>query len=110
MTDTHAAHGHDTAHDSHEEHWSDWQYVKLAILLAVVTAVEVVLSYVKDDIGALFMPLLLGLMIFKFFAVVLFFMHLKFDNKLFSLAFYTGLILALGVYIAALLTFHFFSG
>jgi cytochrome c oxidase subunit 4 len=35
-------------------------------------------------------------------------MHLKFDSKIFSFLFYTGLGLALFVYIAALATFKFF--
>jgi len=35
-------------------------------------------------------------------------MHLKFDNKVFSWMFYAGLFLAVGVYVAALSTFHFF--
>ena len=49
------------------------------------------------------------MMAIKFFTVVLYFMHLKFDNRLFGMLFYTGLFLAIGVYSAALLTFHFFS-
>ena len=102
--DTHAEHG-----DDHAEHWTDLQYVKLAIFLAVVTGVEVLLSYIKDDMGAFFLPALLILMVVKFMAVVLYFMHLKFDNRLFSIMFYMGLILAIGVYIAALLTFRFFD-
>lgn len=102
--DTHAEHG-----DDHAEHWTDFQYVKLAILLAVVTAVEVLLSYIKDDMGGFFLPALLILMVFKFMAVVLYFMHLKFDNRLFSIMFYMGLILAIGVYLAALFTFRFFD-
>ena len=48
-------------------------------------------------------------MAFKFFAVVLYFMHLKFDNRLFSMMFYMGLVLAIGVYLVALFTFHFFD-
>jgi cytochrome c oxidase subunit 4 len=48
-------------------------------------------------------------MLVKFFSVVLFFMHLKFDNRLFSLMFYLGLGLAVAVYVAALFTFEFFS-
>jgi cytochrome c oxidase subunit 4 len=36
-------------------------------------------------------------------------MHLKFDHKLFSFLFYTGLILAVSVFAAALATFHFFG-
>jgi cytochrome c oxidase subunit IV len=109
-TDTEHAHTADAEHaDEHAEHWSDFQYVKLAILLAVVTAVEVLLSYIKDDMGAFFLPALLILMAFKFMAVVLYFMHLKFDNRLFSIMFYMGLILAIGVYVAALFTFRFFD-
>ena len=83
--------------------------MKLAILLAAVTAVEVLLSYIKDDIGGVFLPALLILMAFKFMAVVLYFMHLKFDNRLFSIMFYLGLGLAIAVYIAALFTFQFFG-
>jgi cytochrome c oxidase subunit 4 len=56
-----------------------------------------------------FLPALLILMAFKFFAVVLFFMHLRFDNRLFSILFYMGLVLAVGVYLVALFTFQFFS-
>ena len=74
------------------EHWTDLQYVQLAIALAIVTAIEVALSYMVDDLGAFFLPLLLMLMVVKFFAVVMYFMHLKFDNRLFSMLFYIGLV------------------
>ena len=96
----------DESHNS--THFSDKQYVIVALVLAGITALEVTLSYV--DIGAWFLPLLLILMVIKFFAVVMYFMHLKFDNRIFSVLFYMGLFLAVGVYIAALMTFHFFSG
>ena len=79
------------------------------IALAIITAIEVALSYMVDDLGPLFLPLLLFLMVIKFFSVVLYFMHLKFDNRLFSLLFYMGLGLAVSVYIVALLTFEFFN-
>jgi len=100
---------HDAPDDAHEEHWSVLKYVQLFVLLVVVTAVEVALSYMVDDLGALFLPLLLVLMAIKFFAVVLFFMHLKFDNRLFGLMFYLGLGLAVSVYLVALFTFRFFD-
>ena len=96
-------------HDHDDGHWTDLQFVYLAIGLAIVTAIEVALSYMVDDLGALFLPLLLLLMFVKFFSVVLYFMHLKFDNRWFSILFYMGLFLAVGVYIAALLTFEFFT-
>jgi cytochrome c oxidase subunit 4 len=95
--------------DDHIDHWSDFQYVKLFVLLVVITAVEVAISYMVDDLGSLFLPLLIGLMLFKFFAVVLFFMHLKFDHRLFGLMFYMGMGLAIGVYLVALFTFRFFD-
>jgi len=93
------------AHD----HWSDLSYVKLTLALALITAIEVAISYIGDDLGALFVPLLLGLMLIKFFSVVLFFMHLKSDNRLFSLMFYLGLGLAVAVFTAMMLTFRFYS-
>lgn len=82
-------------------------YIRIAIILAAMTALEVSTYYV--DFGALFLPVLLILMVVKFFIVVSYFMHLKFDNKLFSFMFYAGLVLALGCYFAALATFQFFS-
>ena len=99
-----------THDDTHEEHGlSDLGYVKIAIALAIVTALEVALSYTQDQLGALFLPLLLILMGVKFFSVVLYFMHLKFDNRLFSLMFYIGMVLAVGCYCVALASMHFFS-
>ncbi len=62
------------------------------------------------DFGRLMVPMLLILMSIKFFMVVSYFMHLRFDNRLFSFLFYAGLFLAVGVYVAALATFEFFIG
>ena len=94
------------AHGEHK-HPSDWFYVKIAAILAAFTAAEVSISYM--DIGVVFMPLLLTLMVFKFVMVVLFFMHLKYDHAIFGKLFWGGLFLAVGVYCAALATFHVFS-
>ena len=57
---------------------------------------------------AAFMPLLMILMIIKFVMVVLEFMHLRKDAKLFHYLFWSGFLLAIGVYIVALATFKFF--
>jgi cytochrome c oxidase subunit 4 len=87
---------------------TDRQYIVIAVVLAGITALEVTLSYI--DVGWIFLPALLILMAIKFLTVVSYFMHLKFDNKIFSFLFYMGLILAVLVYSAALATFHFFNG
>jgi cytochrome c oxidase subunit 4 len=85
---------------------SDSGYIKIALILAAITALEVSTYYV--DFGPLFMPALMIMMIVKFVMVVSYFMHLKFENRIFSFLFYTGLGLALFVYFVALATFKFF--
>ena len=91
----------------HAEHKSTKYYITVALILAALTALETSTYWV--NFGPLFMPALLTMMVIKFFMVVLLFMHLKFDNKLFSALFYTGLVLAVFVYIVALATFRFFG-
>jgi cytochrome c oxidase subunit 4 len=85
---------------------SDVGYIRIAIILAAITGLEVSTYYV--DFGVLFLPALLIMMAIKFVMVVSYFMHLKFDNKIFSFLFYAGLVLAIGVYAAFLATFKFF--
>jgi len=88
-------------------HPSDWLYVKVAVILAVFTTIEVLTYFL--DFGPAMLPTLIGLMIVKFVLVVLFFMHLRFDSKLFGRMFYAGLALALGVYLVVLTTFEFWN-
>ena len=100
---------HEQAHESGHEFghgMSTSAYVRIALILAAITGLEVSTYYV--DFGPLFLPALLIMMIIKFIMVATYFMHLKFDNKIFSMMFYAGLILAIGVYCAALGTFKFF--
>ena len=87
---------------------SDLVYFKVAAILAVLTGLEVAASY-SGWLGKAAVPLLLIMMVIKFFTVVLYFMHIKYDAKLFGRLFYAGLGLAVGVYAAALCTFKFFS-
>jgi cytochrome c oxidase subunit 4 len=101
--ETHAGHAGDHAHGL-----TDLGYVKVAVILALMTALEVGLSYAGLP-GSVFMPALLILMAAKFWTVVSYFMHLKFDNPIFTKLFYSGLFLALGVFTAVLLTFRFFD-
>ena len=96
---------HDSAHEA--EHPRDVLYLKVAAVLFVLTGMEIYASY-AEWLGSVFIPLLLVLMAIKFLLVVLFFMHLKFDAKIFGRLFWAGFILALVVYITALATFKFF--
>lgn len=102
----HAEHGH--AHD--EPHIpSDLYFIKTALVLAFVTALETSTYWWPESMHSFATPSLLIMMTIKFFMILLIFMHLKWDSKLFSLMFYIGLGLAIGVYIVALLTFQFFA-
>lgn len=89
-------------------HPSDGEYIKIALILAAITAAEVASYYFNFSSGVL-LALLLPMMVLKFALVALFFMHLRFDSKVFTGAFVFGIILASGVYISALATFHFFG-
>jgi len=68
-------------------------YVKIGLFLALVTAVEIGIVYVKGLRG-LMLPLLFGLAAVKFGTVAGFFMHLKFDNRFLTWVFAAGLFVA----------------
>jgi cytochrome c oxidase subunit 4 len=82
-------------------------YVLVAAWLFVATAIEVGMYYLKMPAG-LFIGLLLFLMIVKFTTVVAYFMHLKYDAKIFRRFMVTGIVLAIAVYMIVLLTFGLF--
>ena len=83
------------------------QYVRVAVVLAIATALEVGLYYL-DLPHPLFATLLLFFAILKFSLVALWFMHLRFDSLVFRRLFVTGLLLAFGVYLIVLFTFRVF--
>jgi cytochrome c oxidase subunit 4 len=75
--------------------------VRIAIFLAIITLVEVVIYYVPT-IRSVLVPALLVLSLAKFLMVVGFFMHLRFDSRLYRVMFAAGLVVTLGVYLALL--------
>jgi len=97
------------AHHAHDEHIpSDRYFIKIALILAVVTALETSTFWWPKSLSTVSVVVLLVLMTIKFFMIVMIFMHLKFDSKLFGFMFYTGLGLAVFVYLVFLFTFQFF--
>ncbi|MEZ5247075.1 MAG: cytochrome C oxidase subunit IV family protein [Acidimicrobiales bacterium] len=103
-------------HEGHEkshEHPSDWAYIKIALILATFTGIEV-LTYFESAIpifenNSVTIATLMVLMVVKFFLVATWFMHLRFDNPIFGRMFVAGLILATGVYAIALSAFEFWA-
>ena len=103
----HGAAGHGTV--SHppmavEHHPQPATYFKIALTLAFITIVEVGLFYLNIGKG-LFVTVLLVLSAVKFAMVVLFYMHLRFDNKLFASLFTGGLAIAASMMLALLALF-----
>ena len=78
------------------------QYIRIALLLAFLTAIEVGLYYLEVGVDAvttsMTSPALLVLAVVKFVIVVGWFMHVKFEKPLVSRFFAIGAVLALGVY------------
>ncbi len=69
------------------------EYIKIGLILAAITAVEVGIYYI-EAIEDVLVPILIVLSALKFTLVVLWFMHLRFDSRLFSWLLAGGLILA----------------
>ena len=96
-------------HDSHD-HPGEMVYIKVAAILAIVTAIEVVIYYI-EALEDVLVPALLLLSAGKFIAVVGYFMHLKFDDRRFTWVFISGLVIALSVFLgtAAMFIYHNFD-
>ncbi len=83
------------------------QYVVVALVLFVLTALEVWLFYLEGELpDGVITGLLLLLASTKFFLVVSFYMHLKEDKPIFRRLFILGLAAAILLYGAVLAMFH----
>ena len=88
-------------------HPSPLQYVLVAVVLCVVTAVEIAVSYTEGDIpDALIIVLLLGMAVVKFALVAAWFMHLRTDKPIFRRFFVLGIVAAVLLYLIVLGTLH----
>ena len=83
------------AHAEKHEHptWATYKYV--AAILFLITIVEVWIYYIPAFVATrFFVPVLLVMSAVKFAIVVMFYMHLKYDHKLFRALFTGPLIIA----------------
>ena len=81
--------------ENHIEHPTPKRYVHIAIVLGILTAIEIALYYTEDIVGVFTDPILIILAVGKFIIVVGWFMHLRFENKMVNRFFAGGMILAL---------------
>jgi len=97
---SHAVSGHDHGHES-----SKFQiYVQIAMLLAVITGVEIVGVYLPFAKWILVTGLVV-LSFVKFMFVIFYFMHLRWDKPFCTILFFIGLVLASGTMWALLSLF-----
>ena len=92
-----------------EGHPSVRVYLAVAAVLAVLTAVEVMVFYVQA-LHPVIVPVLLTLSAAKFTLVVGFFMHLRYDARLFRGLFIGPLAVAIAVILAMLALHGYFTG
>lgn len=95
------------AHGDAFGHPSPREYVRIGVILVVLTAIEVALSY-SDLRTAVKIPSLLGLAFLKFVLVVMWFMHLKFDDRRYARFFVMGIALAFTLFLVVLMAFKVF--
>ena len=97
------------AHDAHA-HPTPRTYIQIAVLLTVITAVEVLVLYLPTlgvPLGGGAMVLIFGLLsLTKFVLVVGWYMHLKFDPPMFRRMFIFALLVALTIATAFIALFH----
>ncbi|HWL39164.1 MAG TPA: cytochrome C oxidase subunit IV family protein [Gemmatimonadaceae bacterium] len=85
----HAPHGEEHAHPTWSTYW------KVALVLFLITVAEVWAYYVPAFVASrAFVPSLLIMSALKFVIVVMFYMHLKYDHRLFRVLFTGPLLIA----------------
>ena len=106
MTEALAAAQHDRLPEAAPGHaHADWKtYVLVGVILTVITAVEVAVFYMPA-LHPVMIPILLTLSATKFFIVVLWYMHLRYDSHIFRRVFFAPLSLAVLVVCAMLVLF-----
>jgi cytochrome c oxidase subunit IV len=103
-----AEHRPSTRRRTHGAHPSPKEYIRIAIVLFVITVMEVS-TYYLDPPRSVLIPVLFVFTIVKFALVVMWFMHLKFDSRIYSRFFVMGIAFAVTLYIVTLMMFGAFT-
>jgi cytochrome c oxidase subunit IV len=83
-------------------------YIIVAAFLCVLTGMELTVFYVQA-LKPVLVPVLLILAAAKFALVALFYMHLKYDSRVFSAIFFFPVLIALILVVALLMLFTYLS-
>ena len=85
---------HEEIHHPHEQ-----TYIKVAVVLAIITVAEVAIYYISG-LRSILVEALLIMSAIKFVTVVSYFMHLKFDDRRLAWIFGLAMVVALSIVIA----------
>ena len=91
-------------HEHQHAHPTAKKYLGIAIILTFITVIEVAVFYIPS-MHHLLPPVLLTLSALKFALVAMFYMHLKFDHRLYSWVFVLPMCFATAVILAFLSLF-----
>ena len=91
-------------------HPTPFKYVMIAVVLVIITAVEIAVSYLEGSIpDSLIIVLLMIMMIVKFGAVASWYMHLRTDKPIFQRFFILGVTAPIVLYAVVLASLHAFN-
>ncbi|MGH7298779.1 MAG: cytochrome C oxidase subunit IV family protein [Candidatus Rokuibacteriota bacterium] len=106
MADPHAAAA--APHAGGGGHATVRTYVQVAVVLALITAIEVATLYIPGIPNWLLVSSLLLMSAVKFFLVVGFFMHLRYDHPIMRALFVGPLLIAIVIIVAVMALFSAF--
>ena len=96
------------AHAGGGAHATVATYLRIAVVLAIVTALEISLIYIPGLPNPVLVASLIVMSIVKFALVVGFYMHLRYDGKLFTALFVGPLTIACAIILALMALFSAF--
>jgi cytochrome c oxidase subunit IV len=94
-------------------HPSDRTYLKVGSLLFILTAVEIALYFIEDALESewslyLLIASLIILSSIKFVLVVMYYMHLKWDDRIFTWFFLAGMFVAAAIILAMMAMYRYY--
>ncbi len=96
------------AHGAGGGHATVATYLRIAVVLAIVTAVEIALIYIPGLPNHVLVALLIVMSVVKFALVVGFYMHLRYDARLLTALFVGPLTIACAIILALMALFGAF--
>lgn len=94
-----SGHGEDPVEEESKRFFT---FFNLSMALVAITGIEIVIIYVQTFESTSIIGILFTTSVVKFFGVVYWFMHLKWDKVLNTILFLLGLVIALGTYLAVI--------